>query len=58
MIKVILILYSILYYYKIQIDSNKNGKIWITQKASNTPTVSSLISNGRRRLVYVYEDGR
>ena len=27
------------------------------QKA-NDPTVTSLISNGRRRLVYAYEDGK
>lgn len=27
------------------------------QKASD-PTVTSIITNGRRRLVYVYDDGR
>lgn len=33
-------------------------KFLIIQKAINQPTVTSLISNGRRRLVYVYQDGR
>lgn len=28
------------------------------QKLNDKPTVTSMIVNGRRRLVYVYPDGR
>jgi hypothetical protein len=39
-------------------SSFSHGTSSITKKSNTKPTVTSLISNGRRRLVYVYENGR